>query len=201
MLMSIGKFAKKIGVSVSTVRHWDNINVLKPAKVSNTGYRYYSQEQVDKYLDNYNKNDKVILYGRVSTQGEKDYLERQIDNLKTYAYSKGYSFEVITDIGSGINYKNKGLIKLLELISHNQINRVVILYKDRLVRFGFEIIEKLCELHNVTLEVVDNTETSKEQELTDDLIQIITVLANSLYGRRHKKTLSLIKQVKDNDIK
>lgn len=201
MLMSIGKFAKKIGVSVSTVRHWDNINFLKPVKISNTGYRYYSQEQVDKYLDNDNKNDKVILYGRVSTQGQKDDLERQIQNLKTYAYSKGYSFEVITDIGSGINYKNKGLIKLLELISHNQINRVVILYKDRLVRFGFEIIEKLCELHNVTLEIVDNTETSKEQELTDDLIQIITVFANRLYGRRHKKTLSLIKQVKDNDIK
>lgn len=201
MLMSIGKFAKKIGVSVSTVRHWDNINVLKPVKVSNTGYRYYSQEQVNKYLDNYNKNDKVILYGRVSTQGQKDDLERQIDNLKTYAYNKGYSFEVITDIGSSINYKNKGLVKLLELISHNQINRVVILYKDRLVRFGFEMIEKLCELHNVTLEVVNNTETSKKQELTDDLIQIITVFANRLYGKRNKKTLSLIKQVKDNDIK
>lgn len=201
MLMSIGKFAKKIGVSVSTVRHWDNINFLKPVKISNTGYRYYSQEQVDKYLDNDNKNDKVILYGRVSTQSQKDDLERQIQNLKTYAYSKGYSFEVITDIGSGINYKNKGLIKLLELISHNQINRIVILYKDRLVRFGFEIIEKLCELHNVTLEIVDNNETSKEQELTDDLIQIIAVFANRLYGRRHKKTLSLIKQVKDNDIK
>ena len=201
MLMSIGKFAKKIGVSVSTVRHWDNINFLKPVKISNTGYRYYSQEQVDKYLDNDNKNDKVILYGRVSTQSQKDDLERQIQNLKSYAYSKGYSFEVITDIGSGINYKNKGLIKLLELISHNQINRIVILYKDRLVRFGFEIIEKLCELHNVTLEIVDNTETSKEQELTDDLIQIIAVFANRLYGRRHKKTLSLIKQVKDNDIK
>ena len=201
MLMSIGKFAKKIGVSVSTVRHWDNINFLKPVKISNTGYRYYSQEQVDKYLDNDNKNDKVILYGRVSTQSQKDDLERQIQKLKTYAYSKGYSFEVITDIGSGINYKNKGLIKLLELISHNQINRIVILYKDRLVRFGFEIIEKLCELHNVTLEIVDNTETSKEQELTDDLVQIIAVFANRLYGRRHKKTLSLIKQVKDNDIK
>lgn len=201
MLMSIGKFAKKIGVSVSTVRYWDNINVLKPVKISNTGYRYYSQEQVDKYLDNDNKNDKVILYGRVSTQEQKDDLERQIKNLKTYAYSKGYSFEVITDIGSGINYKNKGLIKLLELISHNQINRIVILYKDRLVRFGFEIIEKLCELHNITLEIVDNTETSKEQELTDDFIQIITVFTNRLYGRRHKKTLSLIKQVKDNDIK
>ena len=118
MLMSIGKFAKKIGVSVSTVRHWDNINFLKPVKVSNTGYRYYSQKQVDKYLDNDNKNDKVILYGRVSTQGQKDDLERQIENLKIYAYNKGYSFEVITDIGSGINYKNKGLIKLLELISH-----------------------------------------------------------------------------------
>ena len=201
MLMSIGKFAKKIGVSVSTVRYWDNINFLKPVKISNTGYRYYSQKQVDKYLDNDNKNDKVILYGRISTQEQKNDLERQIENLKIYAYSKGYSFEVITDIGSGINYKNKGFIKLLELISHNQINRVVILYKDRLVTFGFEIIEKLCELHNIILEIVDNSETSKEQELTDDLIQILTVFATRLYGRRHKKTLSLIKQVKDNDIK
>ena len=201
MLMSIGKFAKKIGVSVSTVRHWDNINFLKPVKISNTGYRYYSQKQVDKYLDNDNKNDKVILYGRISTQEQKNDLERQIENLKIYAYSKGCYFEVITDIGSGINYKNKGFAKLLELISHNQINRVVILYKDRLVTFGFEIIEKLCELHNVILEIVDNSKTSDEQELTDDLIQMLTVFANRLYGRRHKKTLSLIKQVKDNDIK
>jgi len=201
MLMSIGKFAKKIGVSVSTVRYWDNINFLKPVKISNTGYRYYSQKQVDEYLDNDNKNDKVILYGRISTQEQKNDLERQIENLKIYAYNKGYSFEVITDIGSGINYNNKGFVKLLELISHNQINRVVILYKDRLITFGFEIIEKLCELHNVILEIVDNSETSKEQELTDDLIQILTVFANRLYGKRHKKTLSLIKQVKDNDIK
>ena len=201
MLMSIGKFAKKIGVSVSTVRHWDNINFLKPVKISNTGYRYYSQKQVDEYLDNDNKNDKVILYGRISTQKQKNDLEIQIENLKFYAYSKGYSFEVITDMGSGINYKNKGFVKLLELISHNQINRVVILYKDRLVTFGFEIIEKLCELHNVILEIVDNSETSKEQELTDNLIQILTVFANRFYGRHRKKALSLIKQVKDNDIK
>lgn len=112
-------------------------------------------------------------------------------------YAKGYSFEVITDIGSGINYKNKGLQKLISLIDSNQVTKVVVLYKDRLVQFGFELIQLLCDLHDVDVEIIDNSEQSDEEELTNDLIEIITVFANKLYGSRSKKTRTLIERVSD----
>lgn len=112
-------------------------------------------------------------------------------------YVKGYSFEFITDIGSGINYKNKGLQELISLIDSNQVTKVVILYKDRLVRFGFELIQLLCELHAVEIEIIDNSEQSKGGELTEDLIQIVTLFANRLYGSRSKKTKTLIERVSD----
>ena len=99
-------------------------------------------------------------------------------------YAKGYEFEIIRDIGSGINYKKKGLRALIEKINNQEVSKVVILYKDRLVRFGFELIEYLCTINHVEIEIIDKTEQSKEQELTDDLIQIITVFANRLYGQR-----------------
>ena len=112
-------------------------------------------------------------------------------------YAKGYSFEVITDVGSGINYKNKGLQELISLIASNQITKLVILHKDRLVGFGFELIQLLCDLHDVEIEIIDNSEQSNEEELTDDLIEIITVFANRLYGSRSKKTKTLIERVSD----
>ena len=201
--MSIGKFSKEIGVSISTLRTWDKTGYLKPAKVLDNGYRYYSDEQIDKYLnvDSDIDDRKIVLYARVSTKKQMDDLNRQIENLKTYAYTKGYSFELITDIGSGLNYKKEGLKKLIRMICNKEIKKLVILYKDRLVRFGFELIEEVCRINDVEIEIIDNTTASKEQELTDDLIQIITVFANRLYGSRSKKTTSLIKQVKYNDIK
>lgn len=203
MLMSIGKFSKEIGVSISTLRTWDKTGYLKPAKVLDNGYRYYSDEQVDKYLnvDSDIDDRKIVLYARVSTKKQMDDLDRQIENLKTYAYTKGYSFELITDIGSGLNYKKEGLKKLIRMVCNKEIKKLVILYKDRLVRFGFELIEEVCRINDVEMEIIDNTTVSKEQELTDDLIQIITVFANRLYGSRSKKTASLIKQVRYNDIK
>lgn len=203
MLMSIGKFSKEIGVSISTLRTWDKTGYLKPAKVLDNGYRYYSDEQIDKYLNKDNDIDdrKIILYARVSTRKQMDDLNRQIENLKTYAYTKGYTFEIITDIGSGMNYKKEGLKQLIRMICNKEIKKLVILYKDRLVRFGFELIEEVCRINDVEIEIIDNTTVSKEQELTDDLIQIITVFANRLYGSRSKKTASLIRQVRHNDIK
>lgn len=203
MLMSIGKFSKEIGVSISTLRTWDKTGYLKPAKVLDNGYRYYSDEQIDKYLnvDSDIDDRKIVLYARVSTKKQMDDLDRQIENLKTYAYTKGYSFELITDIGSGLNYKKEGLKKLIRMVCNKEIKKLVILYKDRLVRFGFELIEEVCRVNDVEIEIIDNTTVSKEQELTDDLIQIITVFANKLYGSRSKKTASLIKQVRYNDIK
>ena len=142
----------------------------------------------------------MIGYCRVSTPAQKDDLKTQVENIKTYIYAKGYQFEIIEDIGSGINYRKKGLKELLSKISNHEISKIVILYKDRLVRFGYEMIEYLCQINSVEIEIIDNTEYSKEQELTDDLIQIITVFAGRLYGKGSKKTKKLIDEVKANAV-
>ena len=96
-------------------------------------------------------------------------MERQIDNVKTYLLAKGQPFEIISDIGSGINYKKKGLQELIRRISQNQVEKVVVLYKDRLLRFGFELIEYIASLYNCEIEIIDNTEKSEQQELVEDL--------------------------------
>lgn len=200
-MLSIGKFAKSLGVSIQTLRNWDKEGKLKPTYVTENGYRYYSEDLLNKFrnIKNVNKiKKKNILYARVSTKSQKDDLDRQVDNLKQYAYSKGYSFEIITDIGSGINYKKEGLLKMINLVECGEVDRIIVLYKDRLIRFGYDLIEYICKLNDTKIEIVDNSTISKEQELTEDLIQIITVFANKLYGAKSKKTINLIKSVKEN---
>ena len=196
-LLSIGKFAKTVGVTTTTLRRMHQSGELIPAYISNGGTRYYSTEQL-KLFQSSNNERIVIGYCRVSTPSQKDDLEIQVQNVKSYMYAKGYKFDIIKDIGSGINYKKKGLKELINRIENNEVSKVVILYKDRLIRFGFELIEYLCEINNVEIEVIDNSECSKEKELTDDLIQIITVFANRLYGQHSKKTKRLINEVRNN---
>lgn len=198
-LMSIGKFAKKIGVNVATVRRMESSGELIPTHVSSGGTRYYSTEQLKQFTHTKEQGKLTVGYCRVSTSSQKDDLKTQVNNVKSYMIAKGYQYEVIEDIGSGINYKKKGLKQLIDKISNQEVERVVILYKDRLIRFGFELIEYLCEINNVELEIIDHSEKSKEEELTDDLIQIVTVFANRLYGQRSKKTKRLIEEVKNND--
>jgi DNA binding domain, excisionase family len=199
-LMSIGKFAKEIGLSVQHLRKLHDDNILIPDVITKGGTRYYSDEQLQAYLNKNNPQQElpIILYARVSTRSQKDDLDEQVENLKSYAISKGYSFEIITDIGSGINYTKQGLKQLIQKINNKEISKIVVLYKDRLIRFGFELIEYICELNNVSIEIIDNTTISNRTELTNDLIQIITVFANKLYGSRSKKTLRLIQEVKSN---
>lgn len=197
--MSIGKFAKELGVTPEHVRTMHRTGEVIPARISEKGTRYYSDEQLKELKNNLSsqREEKVVAYCRVSTKSQKDDLEKQVENVKSYMYAKGYSFEVITDIGSGINYKNKGLQQLISLIDSNQVTKLVILYKDRLVRFGFELIQLLCDLHDVKIEIIDNSERSKEEELTSDLIQVVTMFANRLYGSKSKKTKTLIERITD----
>lgn len=196
---TVGKFAKMLGLAPQTLRDWEKSGKLIPHHKSQSGFRYYSETQYRQLTAV--KMDKpriVIGYCRVSTPSQKDDLQTQISNVKSYMCAKGYQFEIIEDIGSGINYNKKGLQYLINRVVDREVSKIVILYKDRLVRFGFELIEYLCQLNGTQIEVIDNTELSKEQELTDDLIQIITVFANRLYGQRSAKTRKLISEVMEN---
>ena len=113
--------------------------------------------------------------------------------------AKGYQFEIITDIGSGINYNKKGLNQLIDMITNSEIEKVVILYKDRLIRFGYELIENLCEKYGTTIEIIDNTERTEEQELVEDLIQIVTVFSCRLQGKRANKAKKMLKELTEDD--
>lgn len=193
---SINEFSKILGVSAQTLRNWDKNGKLHPHHTSSNGYRYYSHEQLNQVMNiKPNLNRKIIGYCRVSSNKQKDDLQRQIENMKLYLMAQGKPFEIISDIGSGINYKKKGLRELIKLITQNQVEKVVVLYKDRLLRFGFELVEYIASLYNCEIEIIDSTEKSEQQELVEDLIQIITVFSCKLQGKRSNKARKLVKEL------
>jgi len=196
-IYKIGEFAKLIGKSTQTLRRWDEQEILKPHHTTPAGIRYYTDDQYNKFLNIKKKNKKriVIGYCRVSSLKQKDDLLRQIENMQNYLSSQGKPFRIIKDIGSGINYKNKGLNEIIDEIIKGNVSKIVIFYKDRLIRFGFELIEKICERFNTKIEIVDNTEKTEQEELVEDLIQIITVFSCKLQGKRANKTKKIIKEL------
>lgn len=149
---SIHEFSKIIGVSAQTLRNWDANGKLHPHHTTVSGYRYYSDEQLNQVINVKPKNRITIVYCRVSSHKQKDDLERQVD-------------------------------------------KVVVLYKDRLLQFGFELIEYIASLYNCEIEIIDNTEKSEQQELVEDLVQIITVFSCKLQGKRANKAKKLIREL------
>lgn len=199
---SIGEFANRIGKTIQTLRNWDKKNILKPSHVTQGGTRYYSQEQLNHFLGLKSEkqiNKKIVGYCRVSSHKQKDDLERQIENVKTYMYAKGYQFEIITDIGSGINYNKKGLNQIIDMVTNSEVEKIVVLYKDRLIRFGYELIENLCNKFGTTIEIIDNTEKTEQEELVEDLVQIVTVFSCRLQGKRANKAKKMIKELIEDD--
>ena len=203
--LSIHKVSTILGVTPQTLRLWDSNGYLVPKQRRDNGYRYYSKQQIDEFLEQFNtiKNKKRINIGycRVSTNRQKDDLSRQVHNVELYLKTLQHPYKIIKDVGSGINYSKKGLNELLELICKNKVDTIYVLYKDRLVRFGFELIVKIAELHNTQIVVLDNEDKTKEQELVEDLMQIITVFSCRLHGKRAAKTKQLMEDlVNDSEV-
>jgi len=192
---TINKFSKIVGVTPQTLRNWDKTGKLKPHHTTENGYRYYSEEQLKQVLRTKPKSRTIVGYCRVSSPKQKDDLERQIENVKTYLLAQGKPFEIISDVGSGINCRRKGLLELLDRINQGEVEKVVILYKDRLSRFGFELIEYMASLHGCEIEIIDNTQKTEQEELVEDLVQIITVFSCKLQGKRAHKARKLIKEL------
>ena len=190
---------KILGVTVQTLRNWDKEGKLKPSYTKSNGYRYYSEDVILSYTQERKtkKDVNVVLYARVSSKKQQDDLERQISNLKEYAKDKYEKYDVISDIGSGINYEKPGLKKLIEMINKKQVDVIVVLYKDRLLRYGFELVEYFAKLNNVKIEVIDKIDKNQDQELVEDLVQIITVFSCKLQGKRKKKTKELLQKTID----
>lgn len=194
-LVSIGKAAKILGVSEITLRRWDNEGRLPSIKTEG-GHRRYDisklkPETVHKY--DFADNRKTIAYARVSSHDQKADLERQKQVLELFCSKNGWTFEVISDLGSGMNYHKKGLKKLLNAILEDDIGRLVLTHKDRLLRFGAELVFSICEAKNVEVVIINKGEdTSFEEDLATDVLEIITVFSARLYGSRSKKNKKLL---------
>lgn len=195
-------FAEKIGVTVKTLQNWDNEGTLK-AQRTPTNRRYYTEKQYLEYIGQGKSSQrKVVAYARVSNAGQKDDLANQVEFLRNYANGKGIILdEVITDIGSGLNYKRKKWNQLLDSIMSNEIDTVYITYKDRFIRFGYDWFEKLAHKFNTQIVVLNNPDLSPTEELTEDLISIIHVFSCRIYGlRKYKKKIENDKTLKQPNV-
>lgn len=181
MLYSIGKFAKQIGVTVQTLRNWHESKELFPFKITNGGTRYYSEQQLQIYLNKtIDTKKEICIYSRVSNRGQSDDLKNQLEFLKTYCNSKGYITTEYTDFGSGLNFKRKQWNLLLDRVQKNEIEKIVITHKDRFIRFGFDWFESFCLKFGCTIEVINNEHLSPHAEMIQDLISIIHVFGKDV---------------------
>jgi len=115
--------------------------------------------------------------------------------MEKYLSSLDCEYEIISDIGSGINYTKKGLQAIVKKIHNGEVSKIVIFYKDRLMRFGFELVEYMGNLNGCEIEILDRAKKSEEEELVEDLVQIVTVFSCKLQGRRADKTRKLIEEL------
>lgn len=197
-LVSISTAAKALGVTPLTLRRWDETGKLKPDAVTEGGRRRYDLSRLRPEL--YHNPDpaerKTVAYARVSSHDQKPDLERQAQVLEAYCAAQGWTFEVVTDLGSGMNYRKKGLQRLLDDIIENRVGRLVLTHKDRLLRFGAELIFTICEIRGVEVVILNRGEdTSFEQDLAEDVLEIITVFSARLYGARSRKSAKMMRWI------
>ena len=196
-LVNISEAARILGVTTTTLRNWDKKGLLKPDELTKGKARRYRIESLRNINRNiiFTKDDlKTIAYARVSSHDQKEDLNRQVQLLELYCAKHGYKYEVIQDIGSGMNYYKKGLTKLIDLILDNQVQRLILTHKDRLLRFGAELVFSICEAKNVEIIIINQGDEtpSFEEELAKDVLEIITVFSARLYGSRSKKNKKII---------
>ena len=163
-------------VTNNTLRKWDKEGKIETIRVGT--HRRYKIE-VKPQTSN-NSNREKICYARVSSYDQKEDLERQINTLK----DRFVGYRVVKDIGSGLNFKRKGFNAVLESAVKGNIEEIVVTNRDRLCRFGFELLESILKINNGRIVVLYDEDKSPDQELVEDVLSIITVFSAKLYGRR-----------------
>jgi len=189
---TISEAAEFLGVSTDTLRRWEEEGSLESER-TNGGHRRYD---VAKLMQRDQKDGLTALYGRVSTRPQLKDLDRQIAVLEAYAEIQGWQKTVtIKDIGSGINYKKKGLLKLLTLLQEGKLRRLVLTNKDRLLRFGAELVFSLCELQGVEIVVINQSvDQSPDEDLVKDVLEVITVFSAKLHSLRSRKNVKFLQE-------
>jgi putative resolvase len=199
MKVSIGQAAKALGVSIPTLRRWEKEGKIRPERTPH-GHRRYDLAQLSglRPYEVSQTNRPTICYARVSSHDQKEDLVGQVQMLEMFCAANGWSYEVLQDLGSGLNYKKGGLRQLIQRICSGTVGRLVLANKDRLLRFGSELVFALCEDFNTEVVILNQGEPpmSFEEELAQDVLEIITVFSARLYGSRSPKNRQLVEALR-----
>ncbi|WP_226594105.1 IS607 family transposase [Microseira wollei] len=186
--------ATLLGVTVKTLHRWELDGKIKSTRTAG-GHRRYDMAEL---IGNRSSNELTVGYARVSSHDQKDDLNRQVLVLESYCAKHGWEFEIIQDQGSGMNYKKKGLIRLIKLITSYQVERLVLTHKDRLLRFGSDLIFTLCEKFGTEVIIINRSDESTfEEDLAADVLEIITVFSARLYGSRSQKNKKIVEELRE----
>ena len=192
--MSITEFANTLGVIPDTVRRWERSGKLSPER-THGGHRRYTEKDVQnalrlKILD---KPKRKVIYCRVSGANQKDDLKSQVEVMELFAIGRGLITETITEIGDGMNMSRPKFLKIVTDIINGDIDTVIVAHKDRLARFGFELVENIAKTYGCEIIVVNCEKLSPQQEMVEDLMSIIHTFSCRLYGlRKYKKAKDLV---------
>jgi len=190
-LLKPREFCKIVGISYNTLKQWVREGKVKVYRTATGRWRIpYSEVERILGLKESTTEARAIIYARVRSSDQKSDLERQVEYLTEYCASKGYKvIDVLSDVASGLKTDRRGLLKLFNYVMNRQVEVVVVTYRDRLTRFGFEYLEHFFKQYGVKMEAVFGEEPKDAyQELVEDLIEVVTSFAGKLYGLRgHKK--------------
>jgi putative resolvase len=189
----INEFAKRVGRSTCTIRRWEKEGKLI-AKRLPSGQRYFDESDVRLMMGGAPEKRSTLVYCRVSSAGQKDDLESQIKAMESYCLSSGICVdEWIKEVGGGMNFKRKQFLVLLDRIQRGEVEKLLVAHKDRLVRFGFDLLEHLAQENGCEIIVVNQASLSPEQEMVEDLLAIVHTFSCRLDGMKKYK-----KQIKEN---
>jgi excisionase family DNA binding protein len=190
---------QRLGISYSTLSRWVREGRIRAIRTAGGVFRV-PESEVRRIAEGLpiSREVRAIVYARVSSADQKSDLERQVQYLIQYCSSKGYRVvDVLSDVASGLKTDRRALLKLFNQVVNRQVDVVVVTYRDRLTRFGFEYLEYFFKQYGVSIEVVFGEEPRDTyQELVEDLIEIVTSFAEKLYGLRSRKKKKLVEGFK-----
>jgi len=199
-IFNITEAAKILNRTVKSLQQLDRCKKLVANRTA-TNRRYYTKKQLDDFLNvDFQKQPigKIVAYCRVSSNNQKKDLKNQRSIIETFCVASGFAnVEYVEEIGGGLNFKRKYFYNIIQQIIDKKISKLILAHKDRFCRFGFDLIEQLCQDNECQLILINNESLSPEQEMVQDLMTIIHCFSSRLYGlRNYRKSLKEALQCK-----
>jgi len=193
-MLTVREAANRVNRCVKTLQRWDRIGVLS-AKRTPTGRRYYEPKVIDDWLalkhPAKERERDAVAYCRVSSQAQKPDLKNQRDVVTQFCVARGIAnVEYVEEIGGGLNFKRPRFTALMDRIVAGDVASLIVAHKDRLARFGIDLLRHLCDEHDCALLIINDEKLSPEREMVEDLMTIVHCFSSRLYGlRNYKKAL------------